>query len=78
MREALARYGRERRALGYSAAMLLKEAALARRVVLSTIQAHLLALDMSTLFSDMVRVDDCLDVHTRHGVEAFLEDVIAA
>lgn len=72
-------FARERRIQGYTAAMLLKEACLVRRVILSTVQNHLLALDMSSVLSDLVAVDACLDLHTRHLLEAFLaEDAITA
>ncbi len=78
-REAASQCGRERRAQGYSALMLLKEASLVRHVILTTVQNHLLVLDMSSVFTDLVAVDDCLDVHTRYMLEAFLaEDTIAA
>jgi hypothetical protein len=59
--------------------MLLKEASLIRHVILTTVQNHLLALDMSSVFTDLVTVDDCLDLHTRYLLEAFLaEDPIVA
>lgn len=78
-RESAQFFARERRAQGYTASMLLKETFLIRRVILATVQAHLLGLDMSTVFQDMVRADECLDLHLRHVIESFLaENLLAA
>lgn len=73
------RFAHQLRSHGYSVSMLLKETSLLRHVMLQAVQAHLLSLDMSSVFTDLATLDDCLDLHLRHIVESFLgEDVLAA
>lgn len=65
-------HGHTRRHQGYSVSMVLKEGRFLRRAVLMVVQMHLLSVDISYLFSDLIDLCDSLDVQIRASVEAFL------
>jgi ActR/RegA family two-component response regulator len=65
-------HGHIRRGQGYTVAMLLKEGRYLRRAILMVVQSHLLSVDISYLFSDLINLCDSVDVQIRTSVEAFL------
>jgi ActR/RegA family two-component response regulator len=70
--DAAAQHGHERRRQRYTISFLMKESRYLRRAVLTTIQRHLLDVNISFLLSDLIDLSDSLDTQVRNSVEAFL------
>jgi ActR/RegA family two-component response regulator len=59
---------------GYTVSQLMKEARHLRRIIGTTVQQHLLSVDISHLLSDMIQVGENFDLALRVSVEGFLEE----
>jgi ActR/RegA family two-component response regulator len=64
-------YGQARRAQGCAVTELIEESRLLQRAVYNALQTHLLAVDLSWLIPDMVRVSDSLQRQLILAVEAY-------
>lgn len=70
--EAAAQHGRERCSQDFTIPMLVHEFSLFRSAIFATIQANLLAVDVSSLIPDMIRVSQSLDARLKRAIEAYL------
>ena len=68
------KHGAARHRQGYSISQLMKEARHLRRIIGTTVQQHLLAVDISHLLSDLIQVGDNFDLALRVSVEGFLAE----
>lgn len=67
------KHGATRCQEGYTVSQLMKEARHLRRIIGTTVQQHLLSVDISHLLSDMIQVGENFDLALRVSVEGFLE-----
>lgn len=65
-------HGRQRQQAGYTIPMLLIESAILDHVIAEILQRHLLAIDISTLISDMQRVSAGIHCAMQTAVKTFL------
>jgi YesN/AraC family two-component response regulator len=65
-------HGAVRRQQGYTIPMLLEEGRVLRRVIARVLQRNLLAIEISSLLSDMILAEDNLDVQVTEAVRAYL------
>lgn len=70
---AAVQHGRDRYEQGFSAAMLVRETSMLRHVVYSLVQENLLAIDISSVISEMTDISDSLDQQLSSTLEAYLE-----
>jgi YesN/AraC family two-component response regulator len=71
--KAAAKHGTTRREQGYNIPMLLEEGRILRNVVSTVIQRNLLAVEISSLISDLIATTDNLDVQITESVRSFLQ-----
>jgi YesN/AraC family two-component response regulator len=71
--KAAAKHGTTRREQGYNIPMLLEEGRILRNVVSTVIQRNLLAVEISSLISDLIAATDNLDVQITESVRSFLQ-----
>ncbi len=67
------RHGVDRREQGYSIPMLLEEGRILRRVICSIVQQNILAVEISTLITDLIQVEDNLSAQINESVRAYLQ-----
>lgn len=70
--EGATKHGLVRRRQHYSIPMLLEEGRVLRRVVCEVVQQNLLAIEISSLISDMMAVQDNLGFQINESVRAYL------
>jgi ActR/RegA family two-component response regulator len=63
---------------GYTAAMMLHEFCLVRRVIAQVVQENLLMVNLSYLIPDLAKVNDCLDEQAQAALAAISERLDAA
>jgi len=73
VRSSAAKHGRKRREQGYTPSMLMEEARILHKAIFECIQQNLLMVDISSLLTDLVKMDDTLHRVLRFSLEAFLE-----
>jgi DNA-binding response OmpR family regulator len=66
-------HGIVRRKQGYTVPLLIRETRLLDETISRCIQANLLAIDISHLISDLVAVNQTIQIQLEHSVAAFLE-----
>ncbi len=69
--EAAREHGKTRYRQGYSLPLLVLEAHLLQRVIIHTLQANLLGIDLSTLIPDMLRIGEALADMLQESVRAY-------
>lgn len=67
-----AAHGKTRRKQDYTIPMLLEEACILRHVICDFLQRNLLAVEISSLIPDMIKIDDNLDRSISESVRAYL------
>ena len=72
--DAAASHGRVRRRQGYSAPLVVREAKLLLRVLADCVQQNLLAIQVSNLIPDMVKVWEIIETELEISIRAFLEE----
>ena len=72
-RNSAAKHGRKRREQGYTPSMLLEETRMLHNAIAECTQDNLLTVDISTLLTDLIKMDDSLHRILRYSLEAFLE-----
>jgi CheY-like chemotaxis protein len=70
--EAASRHGVERFAQRFTIPMLVYEFSIFRGALFRTIQSNLLAVDVSALVPDMIRIAQSLDARLKRAIEAYL------
>lgn len=70
--DAARQHGETRYRQGYSVPMLVREAHLLQRVIIHTLQANLIGIDLSTLIPDMLRIGEALADMLQESVRAFV------
>ena len=73
-REAARAHGQERRRQGYTASQVVAEARILHNIVSSTVQEHLLSIDMSSLTSDLMQFGESLHEQLEASIQAFDEE----
>ncbi|HUS19522.1 MAG TPA: response regulator [Terriglobales bacterium] len=68
---AASRHGAIRCEQRFNIPMLVQEFSMFRRAVYETIQSNLLAVDVSSLIPDMIRIGQSLDARLKRAIEAF-------
>lgn len=68
-----AKHGTTRRSQRYTIPMLLEEARILRRTLWAVIQRNLLAVEISSLISDLMTAEDNLDLQITESVRSFLQ-----
>jgi DNA-binding response OmpR family regulator len=69
--KAAAQHGGMRFDQGYSIPQIVQEERFLQRVISSTLQAHLLVIDISTVIPDMVAIGECLASQLEESIRAF-------
>ena len=67
------KHGIDRREQGYTIPMLLEEGRILRRIICSVVQQNILAIEISTLISDIMQVEDNVSAQTNESVRAYLQ-----
>jgi YesN/AraC family two-component response regulator len=67
------KHGVDRREQRYTIPMLLEEGRILRRVICAVIQQNILAIEISTLISDLIQVEDNVSAQTNESVRAYLQ-----
>lgn len=65
-------HGQTRRTQGFTLPLLIAEHGILRRLLLNVIQENLLALDVSSVISDILEIEDAGERQLRQAVEAFM------
>ena len=73
-REAARAHGQERRRQGYTARQVVAEARILHNIVSTTVQEHLLSIDMSSLTSDLMQFGESLHELLEASIQAFEEE----
>jgi len=71
--KAAKKHGASRCAQGYTIPMLLIESSILEKTIAELLQEHLLAIDISTLISDMHRLSQSINCAVEISIRAFLE-----
>jgi len=71
--KAAAKHGNTRREQRYTVPMVLEEGRVLARVISRMVQHNLLAVEISSLISDLFQVEDSLSVQVNESVRAYLE-----
>jgi DNA-binding response OmpR family regulator len=69
--QAAAQHGAIRFDQGYSIPQIVQEERFLQRVISSTLQAHLLVIDISMLIPDMVAIGECLASQLEESIRAY-------
>lgn len=72
--EAARAHGIQRRKQGFNASNIVAESRLLHMIVSATLQQHLLSIDMSTLFSDLMQFGESLHQQLEESIRAFDEE----
>ena len=67
------KHGVDRREQRYTIPMLLEEGRILRRIICSVVQQNILAIEISTLISDLIQVEDNVSAQTNESVRAYLQ-----
>ena len=76
--ESGAQHGRIRLSQGFSIPFILEETRILREVIYLSIHQHLLSVDISQVFTDMVLISCRLDEQARTAVEAYINPELKA
>jgi YesN/AraC family two-component response regulator len=71
--ESAAQHGIARRRQGASIPMVIEETRILRDAIAGCVQQNLLVVDISTLITDMVRINNILDAQIRESVRAYTQ-----
>jgi YesN/AraC family two-component response regulator len=76
--DSAAQHGRIRLGQGFTIPFILEETRILREVIYLSIHQHLLSVDISQVFSDMVLISCTLDKQSRTAVEAYIDPQLKA
>jgi hypothetical protein len=70
-------YGRSRKLSGFTMNMLISETRVLREAIAAIVQENLLAVDVSNVIGDMMKISACLDSQLTQVVSAYVEEAAA-
>jgi YesN/AraC family two-component response regulator len=76
--ESAAEHGRTRLGQGFTIPFMIEETRILREVICLSIHRHLLSVDISQVFGDMVLISSTLDEQSRAAVEAYINPELKA
>ena len=70
-------YGRSRKLSGFTMNMLISETRVLREAIAAIVQENLLAVDVSNVIGEMMKISACLDSQLTQVVSAYVEETAA-